>query len=175
MADRKAAVDKLMWNKRKAFFFDYNYVDKKQGNVYSLAGYYALWSGLADNYQAKKLVMQLRKFEKQGGLTATAGTFMYTQLFGSTKTQWAYPNGWAPLHLITTQGLESYGFHAEAEKISIKWLNTCNDWFNKTGRFQEKYNVVDKNKKPTSGVYPSQEGFGWTNGIFIYLARKYLN
>ncbi len=172
---RRESIVKLMWNKRKAFFFDYNFIEKKQGDVYSLAGYYALWSGLADEYQAKKLVMQLQKFEKSGGLTTTAGSFMYKPLFGSTKTQWAYPNGWAPLHLIAIEGLENYGYKTEADRIAKKWLKTCNDWYVKTGHFQEKYNVVNPKIKPTSGLYPSQTGFGWTNGVFIYLARKLAN
>lgn len=172
---RRSAVTRIMWSKRRAFFFDYHFIDEKQSSVYSLASYYALWSGLASDYQAKKLVMQLAKFEKSGGLTTTAGYFMYKPLFGSTKTQWAYPNGWAPLHLITIEGLEKYGYTNEARKIAHKWLKTCNDWFIKTGDFQEKYNVVNPKNKPTSGLYPSQTGFGWSNGIFIELSKKYLD
>jgi alpha,alpha-trehalase len=170
---RKKQVTSLMWNKRKAFFFDYNYQDKSQGNVYSLAGYYALWSGLATEYQAKKLVMQLSKFEKEGGLTTTAGSFMYAPLFGSTKTQWAYPNGWAPLHYIAIEGLEQYGYSKEAKRIAHKWLKTNNDWYQKHGEFQEKYNVVNTTLRPYEGLYPSQTGFGWTNGVFSYLSEKY--
>lgn len=170
---RRDNVTKLMWNKRKAYFFDYNFIDKKQGDVYSLAGYYALWSGLADENQAKKLVMQLQKFEKSGGLTTTAGYFMYKPLFGSTKTQWAYPNGWAPLHMIVVEGLEKYGYSTEAQRVAIKWLKTCNDWYRNTGHFQEKYNVVNTKQNPTSGLYPSQTGFGWTNGVFTHLANIY--
>jgi alpha,alpha-trehalase len=172
--DRKNSITKLMWNKRKAFFFDYNYIDKNQSNVYSLAGYYALWAGVASEYQAKKLVMQLTKFEKEGGLTTTAGSFMYAPLFGSTKTQWAYPNGWAPLHYITVEGLEKYGYKTEAFRIANKWLKTNNDWYLKHDEFQEKYNVANPTLPPASGLYPSQTGFGWTNGVFSYLAKKYI-
>jgi neutral trehalase len=119
-------------------------------------------------------VKNLVKFEKKGGLVTTAGSFMYTNLFGSTKTQWAYPNGWAPLHFIVIDGLENYGYVDEAEEIAKKWLKTCNDWYMHHGVFLEKYNVVNQKLKPTEGVYPSQTGFGWTNGVFIYLVNKYL-
>lgn len=172
--NRKEIVTKLMWSDRKAFFFDYNFIEKNKGSVYSLAGYYALWSGLADEHQAKKLVMQLSKFEKNGGLTTTAGSFMYSSLFGSTKTQWAYPNGWAPLQYIAIEGLEKYGYNSEAKRIANKWLNTCNDWYVDHGEFLEKYNVVNTAMRPFEGLYPSQTGFGWTNGIFVYLAKKYI-
>lgn len=171
---RKNEVDSVMWNKKNGFYFDYNYHTGSCSSVWSLAAYYALWSGLADENQAEKLVKNIDKFEKQGGLVTTLGLFMYTNLFGSTKTQWAYPNGWAPLHYIAIEGLERYGYKNKAEIIAKKWLKTCNDWYVHHGVFLEKYNVVNQKLKPTSGVYPSQTGFGWTNGVFVYLTQKYL-
>jgi alpha,alpha-trehalase len=171
---RRKMITKLMWNKRKAFFFDYNYHEKTQGNVYSLAGYYVLWAGVADDNQAKKLVMQLARFERKGGLTTTAGIFMYASLFGSAKTQWAYPNGWAPLHYIVVEGLERYGYAKDARRIAQKWLKTNNDWYHKHGEMLEKYNVVNPTLPPADGLYPSQTGFGWTNGVFSYFAKKYV-
>lgn len=172
--ERQHSVNKLMWHKRNNFFFDFNYHTKDRSTVWSLAAYYALWCGLANESQAKKLVKNLDKFNKKGGLTTTQGSFMYTNLFGSTKTQWAYPNGWAPLHYFVTEGLENYGYGEEAKMIATKWLKTCNDWYLNHGEFLEKYNVVNQKLKPTEGLYPSQTGFGWTNGIFVYYANKYL-
>lgn len=172
---RRKQVTKAMWHKRKVFFFDYNYNEKKQGTVWSLAGFYAMWSGLATEKQAEKLVKNLARFERKGGLTTTAGNFMYTDLFGSTRTQWAYPNGWAPLHQIVVEGLENYGYKEQAKRISLKWLKNCNDWYLKHGELQEKYNVVNPKLEPTKGLYPSQTGFGWTNGVFVYLANRYAN
>ncbi len=172
--ERQKVVDRLMWHKRKVFFFDYNFHEKKQGTVWSLAGYYAMWSGLASKQQAAKLVKNLTRFEKTGGVATTAGNFMYHELFGSTKTQWAYPNGWAPLHLFVIEGLELYGYKKEAVRITHKWLKTCNDWYLKNGEFLEKYNVASPTLKPSEGLYPSQTGFAWTNGIFVYLAKKYI-
>lgn len=171
---RAASVTALMWNERRGFFFDYNYHEKKQSNVWSLAAYYALWSGLATKHQARQMVENLDKFEKAGGLTTTSGQFMYTNLFGSTKTQWAYPNGWAPLHYIVCEGLERYSFNTDANRIAKKWLKTCNNWFIEHGEFQEKYNVVSTKLRPVAGVYPSQVGFGWTNGVFVKMAEHYL-
>lgn len=171
--ERQTAVSELMWHKRKVFFFDYNYLDQNQSNVWSLAAYFALWSGLATDHQAEKLVKNLSRFERKGGLTTTNGLFMYTELFGSTKTQWAYPNCWAPLQYIVVEGLEKYGYIQEAERIASTWLKTCNTWYRRHGEFLEKYNAVNPSIKPAQGLYPTQTGFGWTNGVFAYLARKY--
>ena len=37
----------------------------------------------------------------------------------------------------------------------------------------EKYNVEDMTKTAGGGEYPSQDGFGWTNGVLITLIKKY--
>jgi neutral trehalase len=49
------------------------------------------------------------------------------------------------------------------------------DWFNKNGVFLEKYNVVNPEKPPAKGVYPSQVGFGWTNAVFERLCQDYID
>ncbi len=171
---RQETVNKLMWSKLRGFYFDYNYHEKKKGSVYSLASYYTMWSGLATKDHSKRLVDVINKFDKTGGLATTTNTFLYSALFGSTKTQWAYPNGWAPLQFIVLEGLEKYGYSEQASIIAKKWLKTCNDWYKESGAFQEKYNVVNTKQPAVDGVYPSQNGFGWTNGVFAYLANKYL-
>ena len=37
----------------------------------------------------------------------------------------------------------------------------------------EKYNVMDTNLEAGGGEYPSQDGFGWTNGVLLKLMNKY--
>ena len=34
----------------------------------------------------------------------------------------------------------------------------------------EKYDVVDLNRPAGGGEYPTQDGFGWTNGVALRLA-----
>jgi len=43
----------------------------------------------------------------------------------------------------------------------------------KTGRFFERYNVVDADGS-TPGRYPPQRGFGWTNSVFLALVARIL-
>ena len=171
---RRNSINHLMWGKIRGFYFDYNYQKNELGSVWSVAAYYTLWAGVASEEQAKKLVNNLKKFEHRGGIATTANSFMFTSLFGSTKTQWAHPNGWAPLHFITTEGLEKYGYHDDARRIATKWISCNLSWFNTHTEFLEKYNVLDPKKRPVEGVYPSQIGFGWTNSVFIYYIEKYL-
>ena len=172
---RKDAMNKLMWDKIRGLYYDYNFKKEKRGNISSVAAYFTMWAGLADKHQAAAMVRALRRFEHRGGLTTTDDRPFAYQIPGSIPVQWAFPNGWAPLHFIVVQGLERYGYHEEATRIVAKWLHTNLDWFNREGVFLEKYNVVDPSKPPLKGVYPSQTGFGWTNAVFERFCQDYID
>lgn len=172
---RAKVMNDLMWDKSRGLFYDYNYTKQKRGNVSSLAAYYPLWAGMASEEQAKAVVRALRRFEQKGGLATTDALPLGQYVPGAMPTQWAHPNGWAPLHFIVVKGLERYGYHREARAIAMKWLRTNAQWFNEHGIFLEKYNVVSPEKPPTKGVYPSQTGFGWTNAVFERFCQDYID
>lgn len=178
--NRKEAMDELMWSPSRDFYYDYDFVRQRRGSVSSLAGFYPMWAGMVSEEQAASLVRALRRFEEKGGLSTTDQQFnqrLPGQLpgTGNTPTQWAYPNGWAPLHLIVVEGLQRYGYHDDARRIAMKWLRTNLSWFQKEGVFLEKYNVVNPEKPPMKGVYPSQTGFGWTNAVFERFCQDFID
>jgi len=172
---RKVTMNKLMWSELRGLYYDYNFVKEHRGSVSSLAAFYPMWAGLADEKQAARLVNSLRKFEHRGGLSTTDALQVGDLVPGSMPAQWAYPNGWAPLHFVVVKGLQRYGYHEEARRIAIRWLKTNLDWFNKHHVFLEKYNVVQPGKPPAKGVYPSQTGFGWTNAVFERFCREFID
>ena len=172
---RKAAMDKLMWSERHGLYFDYNFVEEKRGTVESLASFFPLWAGMVDESRAARLVKSLSRFDHVGGLVTTSSLSLSQRLPGSFPTQWAYPNGWAPLQFIVIEGLKRYGYDAHAKRLALKWLKTNLDWFTANGVFLEKYNVVRPKEEPAKGVYPPQTGFGWTNSIFERLCRDYVD
>ncbi len=162
---REELINKLMWDDASAFYYDYDLKNKMPNTTASLAGFFPLWAGLASSEQAEKMVATwLAKFEFDGGLV--------TSLQTQDGRQWAYPNGWAPLHWIVCEGLERYGFHDHANRIREKWCNLCIDVFEKTGALWEKYNVVEAGRMPEEGLYGSIPGFGWTNSVFVDFHRK---
>lgn len=174
-AQRKKVMDALMWDKTRGLYYDYNYVRGRRGAVSSLAAYFPMWAGMVTREQAAQLVKALRRFENKGGLATTDVLPVGQFVIGSMPTQWAYPNGWAPLQYIVIRGLERYGYFEDAERIARKWLACNTDWFNKHGLFLEKYNVVNPEKPPVKGVYPSQTGFGWTNAVYERLCQDYID
>lgn len=173
--ERKVIMNKLMWDRIRGLYYDFNYVKEKRSSINSLAAYFPMWAGMVNDTQAAALVRSLRRFENKGGLATTDALPLGQFVLGSMPTQWAYPNGWAPLHLIVIQGLERYGYHEDARRIATKWLKTNLLWFQRDHVFLEKYNVVSPEKPPLKGLYPSQTGFGWTNGIFERLCRDYID
>jgi alpha,alpha-trehalase len=164
-ANRAEQIQRLMWDEGEGFFFDYDWVNRRINPHPSLAGFYPLWAGFATPGQASRLVDEwMPRFEFPGGLVTT--------LEERAGRQWAYPNGWAPLHWIIVNGLERYGFHAEAQDIRRKWCDNCARVFNATGTMWEKYNVVDVSSEPETGLYGSMAGFGWSNAVFWVFAHE---
>ncbi len=172
---RKQTMEKLLWSSTRGWFYDYNFVKQKRGTVTSLAGFYPVWAGMVEGAQVAQMVKTLRRFENKGGLTTTDSQQLSQFVPGALPTQWAYPNGWAPLHFLVTRGLERYGYHKEARRIALNWLRTNRDWFTEHGVFLEKYNVVNPTDPPAKGLYPSQTGFGWTNAVFERLCKEYID
>ncbi len=175
-AGRKSTMNELMWDPSKRLYYDYDYSRQKRGGVASLAAYFPMWAGMVSEQQAYYLVKALVRFVSKGGLATTEGLPVSQFVLGSgPPTQWAYPNGWAPLHFIVVQALERYGYHKEARLIALKWVRTNLNWFVSHGVFLEKYNVVSPDKPPQKGLYPSQVGFGWTNAVFERFCQDYID
>jgi alpha,alpha-trehalase len=156
---RKAAVQKYCWSESEKFYFDYDFVRGKLKAPFTLAAAFPLFFELADAHQARGVADQLKtKFLKAGGLTTT---------LEFTGQQWDAPNGWAPLQWIAYKGLLNYGFDELAKEIKINWTTTNLKVYKKTGKMTEKYDVWSQNGEASGGEYPNQDGFGWTNGVFL--------
>lgn len=170
--NRAEKVTNYLWNESEGYFFDFDYITHTQSPVWSIANVYALWSGLATQEQARRIVENLQKFMHRGGLSASKSPDEY---IGDVPAQWSYPNGWAPLHWLAAHGLRSYGYFYEAEIVVRAWLGNNLDHYEKNRVFREAYNVVNPDLPPKPGLYPPQLGFGWTNGVFVDLAKKFLS
>jgi alpha,alpha-trehalase len=159
---RKELIETLLWNQQRGLFFDYDFVEGKQSSYEYATTFYPLWAGLATPEQARSLVKNLPLFEQAGGLS------MSTK---ETGVQWDYPYGWAPIQLLTVEGLRRYGYNTEADRISSKFLSMVLTNFARDGNIREKYDVVSdsSNFKLTEGYRDNVVGFGWTNGVFLEL------
>jgi alpha,alpha-trehalase len=161
---RQAAMNKYFWNAQKGLFFDYDFTRQQQSSYDYAATFYPLWTGLATSQQAQAVLRNLSVFEKPGGIAMSDRT---------TGVQWDFPYGWAPLQLITVEGLRRYGFNADADRISREFVSTVLENFQRDGTIREKYNVVTRSSEAnvTAGYKTNVVGFGWTNGVTLELLR----
>jgi len=165
-ARRKGRVIRTHWSERLGFFFDYDHRHGRQTRVWSLAGFFPLWTGLASRSQAERVRSALKHFEHPGGLATTRRVYLK-----GARRQWDYPTGWPNLQWIVVAGLLRYRFREDAERLAAKWLDTCATVFRRTGKLWEKYDVV-RRRPSRIGRYETQSGFGWTNGVFVKLVDE---
>lgn len=158
---RRDAILKYCWNNDKNFFFDYDFVENKQKEEFTAAALYPLFFKIATEEQAEKMAIIIAdRFLDRGGLVTT--------LYDSGQ-QWDAPNGWAPLQWIAFKGLKNYDLDRLANKIKKNWLDANKAIYQKTGKMTEKYNVAEYDLEAGGGEYPLQDGFGWTNGVYLAL------
>lgn len=158
---RKLAIEKYCWNEEHQFYFDYNHNTSRQTMKATLAAAFPLFFQMSTLQQATGIKEKLEKnFLKAGGVVTTNEV---------TGQQWDAPNGWAPLQWITIKGLMNYQFDATAANAAQRWMHINETVFQKTGRMMEKYNVEDLDLEAGGGEYSAQDGFGWTNGVYLKL------
>lgn len=164
-AQRQEAIQRHCWSEPAGFFGDCEIATGRVTDCLSLAGVVPLFARLATPAQARAVARLVEeKFLGPGGVVTT---------LRHTGQQWDVPNGWAPLQWLTIRGLENYGEHALAAEIARRWIRLNCAVYARTGKLMEKYNVLDVNLAAGGGEYPSQDGFGWTNGVLLKLINLY--
>ncbi|GAC1385212.1 MAG: alpha,alpha-trehalase TreF [Ginsengibacter sp.] len=163
--ERKQAIHTYLWNNDIKCFMDYDVAKAKSTLSLSLAACFPLFFNLATTKQAIEIAQLIKeKFLKYGGVVTT---------LKNTGQQWDAPNGWAPLQWTTIKGLLNYNFNDLAETIALRWLTLNDKVYANTGKMMEKYNVIDDGLLAGGGEYPAQDGFGWTNGVYLKLDRLF--
>lgn len=161
--NRKIAIQKYCWNEQEGFYMDFDFIEKRWTGVYSLAGVSPLFFEIADKDQAEAVAANLQKyFFFPGGMPSTLAL---------TGQQWDAPNGWAPLQWLSYKGLKNYQYDELASSLKNRWLETVQNEYVESGKLLEKYNVVFPEIPGGGGEYPTQDGFGWTNGVYLKMVQ----
>ena len=162
---RRAAVDRYLWDAKAGTYFDYRWTRRERIRRISAATLYPLFVSLASQTQADAVARATQR-----ALLAPGG-IVTTPL--DTGEQWDAPNGWAPLQWIAIDGLSRYRHAALAATIACRWMAGVNRLYRDSGKLVEKYDVVDTGRRGGGGEYPTQDGFGWTNGVMRKLIALY--
>ena len=158
---RYNAINLLFWNAEAGMYQDIMWKNGDFTGQITAAGFYPLYFKAArSDYARAQVPVLFDTLLKDGGLS--------TSVMASGQ-QWDMPNGWAPLQWIAIKGLEHYGLEEEADDVRTRWLRVNQKVFVNTGKMMEKYNVVDTTLLAGGGEYPTQDGFGWSNGVVLGL------
>jgi alpha,alpha-trehalase len=161
---RRRALLAVSYDSVGGFFYDVRWRSgERVTDRPTLAAVYPLYFGLATPEQGLRVAARVeREFLKPGGFVTT--------LIASGQ-QWDAPNGWPPLEWLAIEGVRRYGRADLADRAAGRWLALNRRTYQATGKMTEKYDVVDLRRRAGGGEYPTQDGFGWTNGVALALLK----
>ncbi len=161
---RRKALLAAAWDAKSGFFYDVRWKSgERVTDRPTMAAAAPLFFGLATAEQGRAVATRLeRDFLRPGGFVTT--------LIRSGQ-QWDAPNGWPPLQWIGMEGVRRYGRGDLADLARDRWLTINRRTYAAVGKMTEKYDVLDLSRPAGGGEYPTQDGFGWTNGVALALAK----
>ncbi|EJL73891.1 trehalase family glycosidase [Chryseobacterium populi] len=163
-ATRKQMINTYFWDENAGIYKDYHTKKHKNTPSEHIAALYPLFLGLASQEQAKAISeIVAGKFLYKGGLVTTTK---------ESGQQWDLPNAWAPYQWLGFVAMKNYGFTQLADEIKNNWCSNVERVYHNTGKLMEKYNAVDTATIAGGGEYPNQDGFGWTNGVYLQLKQN---
>ncbi len=162
--NRAAAINEYLYDETSGFYQDRNWTTGKLTGYLTLAGVYPLFVGLTDDRRAAAVGdIIAEQFLAPGGVRTS---------LANTDQQWDAPNGWPPLQWMTYQGLKNYGEHSVAKQIRERWMANNERVYTNVHKMVEKYNVEDITLEAGGGEYPVQDGFGWSNGVYLRMSAE---
>jgi alpha,alpha-trehalase len=167
---RIGLINECCWDAKEGFFFEYRFDERRRLPFWSLSAYWMLWSGAATEEQASRLASWLPRFEQKGGLSQTDVAYPSPHP-EFAWVQWGHPAGWPPMQMATVEGLLAYGFTEEAERIASKYLKMQMEVKKKTGKFWEKYNVVEASQDLPRERTPNVPLRGWSAASPVWLGH----
>jgi alpha,alpha-trehalase len=164
-AERRRALLAAAWDAEEQFFFDVRWkTGERVIDRPTMAAAAPLYFGLATPDQGRAVAARLeRDFLRPGGFATT--------LIQSGQ-QWDAPNGWPPLQWLGTEGVRRYGRADLADTAGERWLALNVRTYRSMGRMMEKYDVADLDRRAAGGEYPTQDGFGWSNGVALAVRAR---
>jgi alpha,alpha-trehalase len=162
---RRRALLAAAFDSASGFFYDVRWRSgERVTDRPTLAAAAPLYFGLATPEQGRAVAARFeRDFLKPGGFVTT--------LIASGQ-QWDAPNGWPPLQWLSIEGARRYGRADLADTARGRWLALNRRIYATAGKMTEKYDVVDVARRAGGGEYPTQDGFGWTNGVALALGAQ---
>ena len=118
---KKAVVNKYYWDKKDGFYYDIDDNTHDFYKVKTLASYWALTAGLADEKQAEKMAEYVSDPANFGGEVPLTSLARSDNDFDPSGRYWR-GSLWLPLAYAALKGLVNYGYYDLARSTAIKIL-----------------------------------------------------
>ncbi len=160
----KKRINESMWSSADQFYTDLK-TDRTHANVWSVASYWALISGVADVAQAASMKAHL--FDEANFKTPFMVPTLGRKSPDYDATGGHYWNGavWVPTNTMVVRGLKKYGYMKEAREIAINGLEGMYATWMKTGTLWENYDQENPGKpgeKGAKGQICRTDFVGWS-------------
>ncbi|KAG9090205.1 hypothetical protein FRC06_001168 [Ceratobasidium sp. 370] len=184
-ANLKSAILDLCWNEAKAAFYDFNTTSGAQSPVFSAATFYPYWMGIWPDSVVKSETKAFQVFSSVNWVVNTYnGTFPST--FLATGLQWDFPNNEKWRDALVRELANRYVSAAFCswystggsipgllQQLPPAELNATNSDPSSQGHMFEKFSALDVDQAGSGGEYTVQDGFGWTNGVALWVGATY--
>lgn len=164
---RKDAMKKYFRNPKDGLYYDYHLGKGRRSPILTADTFIPLYLGIIEAQEIDEYVKSaLLRLESKGGILSSEV---------KSGKQWDAPYGWAPQIWFAVEALRKAGKVVQAERVAGKWVETVDRVFARDHAIFEKYDMV-RAETPieTGSKYPTQQGFLWTNGVYLYLVNDVL-
>ena len=165
-ASLKAFINANMWDDRKSFYFD-RMKDGSISDVKSIAGYWALISGVVPQNRADRFVAHLENKSEFDRVHRVPTLSADNPHFDPNGGYWL-GSIWAPTNYMVLRGLTKYKYDSLAYEIATNHLNNVVEVFSKGGGIRENY-APDK-VQGNDG----KDFVGWTGLVPICVLFEYV-
>lgn len=167
----KTAIEETLWDETDGIWYDRNLKTGDVSRQFAASNFTPLWTKSFDDSKKTEIASRMMDYYTNLNLWKFKGGIPTTMCFSGE--QWDWPNSWAPLQLITSEGFREIGLPAVAFGIANNWVNNNYVGYLKHNVMFEKYDCRRPGMTGFGGEYVEQEGFGWSNGVVFSFMNSY--